>query len=61
MASLSKHIKARMDNPELNKNFNREVSKKCDISKEDKQNYALAHESFQEYKKNEPNWMKHFE
>ena len=55
MASLLKRIEARMADPKLNANFNREVSKECEITEEDKQNYALAHESFQDYKKNESN------
>lgn len=51
MANLLKRIEARMADPKLNANFNREVSKKYEITEEDKQNYALGHESFQEYKK----------
>lgn len=52
MASLLKRIVDRLANSKLNANFNREVSKKCEVTEEDKQNYALVHEAFQEYKKN---------
>ena len=55
MAILVRRIEARMANPKLNENFNREVSKEYEITEEDKQNYTLAHESFQEYKKKDPN------
>lgn len=61
MKSLFKKIEERMLDPKLNENFNREVSKKCDTTSEDILNYELASEAFQEYKKKDPNWMKHFE
>lgn len=61
MANLFERIEARMADPKLNANFNREVSKKTEVTAEDKRNYALANEAFQEYKKKDPNWMQHFD
>lgn len=61
MGNLLKQMEARMSDPKLNANFNREVSKPYEISKEDKKKYTLVHESFQVYKKNDPNWMQHFD
>lgn len=61
MANLLKRIEARMADPELNANFNREVSKYNEVTVVDQHNYALAKEAFQEYKKKDPNWMQHFD
>ena len=61
MASLLKRIEARMADPELNANFNREVSPKNDISEQEERKYVLAKEAFQEYKEKDPNWMQHFD
>lgn len=59
MANLLKRIEARMTDPKLNSNFNREVSsKKNDVSVTDKSSTALATEAFQEYKKQETNGCK---
>lgn len=55
MASLLKQIEARMADPKSNENFNQEVNKKHEVTEKDKQSYALAHKSFQEYKENELN------
>lgn len=61
MASLLKRVEARMMDPKLNANFNRAVSRKTEITEEQKLRYAQAHEAFEEYKKKDPNWMQHFE
>lgn len=61
MASLLRRIEARMADPKLNANFNREVSRKSEVTEKDKHNSTLAYESLQEYKKKDPNWMEHFE
>ena len=61
MASLLRRIEARMTDPKLNANFNREVSKKSKVREEDIHNSTLVYESLQEYKKKDPNWMEHFE
>ena len=61
MGNLLKQMEARMSDPKLNANFNREVSKSYEISKEDRKKYALVHMSFQAYKKNVSNWKRHFD
>ena len=61
MASLLKRIEARMADPELNANFNREVSQKNDVSEQEERKYVLVKEAFQEYKVKDPNWMQHFD
>jgi len=61
MASLLRRIEDRMADPKLNANLNREVSRKGEVTEEDKHHSTLAYESFQEYKKKDPNWMQHFE
>ncbi|MER2005831.1 MAG: hypothetical protein ABS939_00140 [Psychrobacillus sp.] len=60
MASLLERVKARMADPELNANFNREVSPKNDVSEQERK-YVLVKEAFQEYKVKDPSWMQHFE
>ncbi|MET1013037.1 MAG: hypothetical protein ABWX61_00820 [Paenisporosarcina sp.] len=61
MLSLSERISPRMADPKLNASFNREISKKQEITTEDKCHNALSNESFQEYKRKDPNWRHHVE
>lgn len=53
MSRMFDEISARMKHPQLNKNFNDAVSKRIEITEEDKRNYELAHKAFQEYIKEE--------
>lgn len=61
MASLYKQIQARLKDPKIVANFNNEVGKKPNITNEDERKYSLAHKSFQDYKKSNPEWSQHFE
>lgn len=44
--TLFERIEKRMADPKLNANFNREVSKECNVTSEDIRNYELAREAY---------------
>ena len=59
--SLLERVEARMRNPILNANLNRDVAaNKHEVSEQYLLELEEANKAFEEYKKKDPNWMQHF-